>query len=59
MKMAYDSCENWGVRRGGSDYNIEDLTRYFREGNGIRWSRLKLNITYILCTFSALFLKDF
>ena len=37
--MAYDSCENWGVRRGGSDYNIDDLTRYFREGNGIRWAR--------------------
>jgi len=37
--MAYDSCENWGVRRGGSDYNIDDLTRYFRKGNGIRWAR--------------------
>ena len=37
--MTYDSCENWGVRRGGSDYNIEDLTRYFREGNGICWAR--------------------
>ena len=37
--MAYDICENWGVRRGGSDYNIDDLTRYFRKGNGIRWAR--------------------
>jgi len=37
--MAYDICENWGVRRGGSDYNIDDLTRYFREGNGISWAR--------------------
>ena len=37
--MAYDSCENWGVRRGGRDYNIDDLTRYFRKGNGIRSAR--------------------
>jgi len=38
--MTYDSLENWGVRRGhGCDYNIDDLTRYFREGNGIGWAR--------------------
>ncbi len=37
-KMTYDELENWGLRRAGT-YNIDDLTRYFREGNGIRWAR--------------------
>jgi hypothetical protein len=36
--MTYDQLENWGLRRDGT-YNIETLTRYFREGRGVHWSR--------------------